>query len=230
MSLTLLYSVIKRISFLSRRLSSSHSYYFHIIFGGVGALLIMIHSSFEFRSVNSTVAIVSMLLILVSGALGRYLYTQFSLLLHRLYLDVKKAEPALYNNIYSYNCNAAKRVNGRLSELVQHSFNQPKNFFDFLARSITVVPYGIYTYVTSLRDIYRIIRSASILGDLEKQDVRNIRKSHKKELRQYVFKIIKMGYLSLMGQLFHNWRILHVPFLYVLVLTSLVHVVVVHMY
>ena len=230
MLMTLIYSVIKRIAFLSRRLSSSQSYYFHIICGGTGALLIVIHSSFDFRSINSNVAMVSMLLILISGAFGRYLYTQFSLMFHRIYLEVKSTEQELYRNIFSYNCNTAKLVTAKLSELTQHSFNQPKNAASLLARSVSIFYYSLYTYFFSVREINKIINGASVLGDLEIADVKKLRKSHRKEIGRYVYNITQMGYLSLLEQLFRHWRILHIPFLYILFLTSIAHVVVVHMY
>jgi len=230
MLLTLVYSIIKRVGYLSRRLSSSHSYYFHIICGGTGALLIVIHSSFDFRSINSNVAMVSMLLILISGALGRYLYTQFSLMLHRLYLEIKGTEQDLYRKIFCYNCNAAKRVNEKLSEFTRHSFDQSGNAINFLIRSVSIFYHSLNTYSFAIREINKIINSASVLGDLEKTDVKNLRTSHRKEIGRYVYSITKMGYLSLFERLFRHWRILHVPFLYILFLTSIAHVVVVHMY
>lgn len=230
MLLTLLYSIIKRIGFLSRKVSSSRSYYFHIICGGTGALLIMIHSSFDFRSINSNVAMFSMLLILISGALGRYLYTQFSLLLHRLYLKVKDSEPGIYKRISYYNCNAAKEITSNLSNFTNYSFNKPKNAASFIVRNISIGYLALHTYIRTMREIYRIINSASILGDFSKAEARLIKKTHKKEIGSYIADITKMGYLSLLEQLFRHWRILHVPFLYILFLTSIAHVVVVHMY
>ena len=230
MLLTLPYSIIKRISFLSRRSSSTHSYYMHIACGGIGALLIVIHSSFDFRSINSSVAIIAMVLILISGALGRYLYTHFSLLLHRMYIDVKSTEPEFYNSFSVYNCSSTTTLTQRLSNFVQYSFNQPSNFFEFLVRCFSVTPRGLYTYVVSSLDIYKIIRSASKSDQIEKQKVKETRKNHKNELREYIIKITKMGYLNLLEQLVKHWRMLHVPFLYILFITSIVHVLVVHMY
>ncbi|WP_455375464.1 hypothetical protein [Kaarinaea lacus] len=230
MLLTLPYPLVKRIGFLSRRSSSTHSYNMHMICGGVGALLIMIHSSFEFRSINSSVAIIAMVLILISGALGRYLYTHFSLLLHRMYIEVKSTEPVFYDSFSAYNCSSTTTLTHRLSNFVQYSFNQPSNLFEFLFRCFSVTPRGLYTYVVSSLDIYKILRSASKQGQIEKQKVKETRKQHKNELREYILKITKMGYLNLLEQLVKHWRMLHVPFLYILFITSIVHVVVVHMY
>jgi len=230
MLLTLPYSAAKRITYLSRRLTSSHSYYMHIVCGGIGALLIMIHSSFDFRSINSSVAIAAMLAIIVAGALGRYLYTHFTILLHRLYMDVKSTEADLYESFAFYKDPTANRLTQRLSDYVQFSFSQPRNFIGFFVRCVTVIPHGIYTYMVSSIDLFKIIRHASKQDNLDKQKTKLARRVHNKDLKWYIFKITKMGYLNLLEQLFRNWRILHVPLLYILFTTAIVHVVVVHMY
>jgi len=230
MLLTLIYSIIKRVGYLSRRLSSTQSYYFHIICGGTGALLIVIHSSFDFRSINSNVAMFSMLFIIISGALGRYLYTQFTLLLHRLYLKVNQTEQAMYNNIAYYNCNAAKQVNTKLSQFAQHSFKQPENIPEVMGRYFSIISLAIYTYTVSIRDIYKIIKSASVLGDMKKDEIRRVKKEHRRQIGNYILDVSTMGYLNLLERVFKHWRVLHVPFLYILFLTSIAHVIVVHMY
>ena len=230
MLLTLPYSAAKRITYLSRRLTSSHSYYMHIVCGGIGALLIMVHSSFDFRSINSSVAVAAMLLIIIAGALGRYLYTHFTMLLHRLYMDVKSTEADLYESFAFYKCEMANQLTHRLSDYVQYSFSQPRNFIGFFVRCFSVIMRGVYTYMVSSFDLYKIIRRASKQDNLNKQQTKLARKVHKRDLRDYIFKITKMGYLNLLEQMFRNWRVLHVPLLYILFSTSIVHVVVVHMY
>ena len=90
--------------------------------------------------------------------------------------------------------------------------------------------YGVYFYILSARDLNRVINSISILADLEKQDVNALRKTQKRKLQRYLFHIVKMGYTALAEQLLRYWRVLHVPLLYLLAITAVAHVVVVHMY
>jgi len=230
MLMTLVHSLIKRFSVFNSLLSTTHSYYFHVFCGAIGALFIVVHSSFDFRSINSSVAMVSMMLILVAGAFGRYLYTYFTLSLHKLYVEVSKTEQALFFNISKYNCNTAKQVRAKLSKIAFRSLSPSKNATTYLARAFTSAPYALYIYISSLLDIFRIVDSATVLGDFEKEEIKKIKISHEKEIRQYVYNVTKMGYLNLFEQVFRNWRVLHVPFLYILTLTAIVHVIVVHMY
>jgi len=230
MLLTLIHSIIKRITFISRFFSTARSYYFHVICGSLGALFIVIHSSFDFRSINSSVAIVCMMLILLAGAFGRYMYTQFTLSLHRLYLQVKEIESDLFKSILTYRCNTAKGVREQLSALVTRNLIMPKSFFSGLWKGISSPIFSLYVYITSLRDLYKIINSATTLGDFESDEIRKVKQTHRRELGIYIFKVTQMGMLNMLEQVFRYWRILHVPFLYILVLTSVVHVIVVHMY
>ena len=230
MLLALFYSILKRIPALKRIAGADAAYYFHIVCGAVGALLIIAHSSFDFGSINSSIAFFSMIFILVSGALGRYLYTQCTTSLHRAYTEIKQMEKALFDKIASYDCKTAKRIRKRLSRLALRNFGNNSHILDYFARGTIITFYSCYYYVISKRDLYRIINSVSILSDLDKDDIKEARKIHRRELGQYIFKMLKMGYTSLLEQLFHHWRVLHIPVLYLLVATSIVHIVVVHMY
>lgn len=75
-----------------------------------------------------------------------------------------------------------------------------------------------------------IAKKMSAIPILSKKDARVLKRYQNKKLRQYAFQIVKMGYVSLVEQVLLHWRILHVPALYLLVLTGISHVVVVHMY
>ena len=230
MLLTFVHSFVKRSLYLGKLINSTYSYYFHVICGACGALLIVMHSNFDFRSINSSVAVASMAVVIIAGAMGRYLYTQFTLSLHRLYLEIKEFEPELYANISVYNSSAAERVRERLSKFALRIFKQPSNIFSYLIRCFTLVLYATYTYLISMFGISRLVRKASKSGDIEKQNVKKIKTAHKQELRSYIYLITMMGGINLLEQVFRHWRVLHVPFLYMLAVTAIVHVVVVHMY
>ncbi|WP_455207697.1 hypothetical protein, partial [Kaarinaea lacus] len=93
------------------------------------------------------------------------------------------------------------------------------------------VPYhAVYFYFTSTRQMKKIIKTNAENAGLSKIEIKALKKTKNQLLRQYVFQITKMGYITLLEHLFLHWRILHVPLLYILAITSTVHVVVVHMY
>ena len=74
MLMLLTYSLRKRWKLLRRFLTIKSWFQFHMVLGILGPLLILFHSNFHLGSLNSTVALVCMLLVSGSGLIGRYLY------------------------------------------------------------------------------------------------------------------------------------------------------------
>lgn len=230
MLIALAYSLFKRVTFFRRLMSADAWYYMHIACGAVGAYLVMLHSVFDLGSTNSSVAFYCMLLVIVSGALGRYALTLFSIVLHRQYDEVRNMEPELFSIIDRYDSDRTDLIHKRLTKFAVRCFKQPKGIVKYLIRLLSIPYHGIYFYVTSARQIRKIINKAAKSSTQTKAQTRLLKKAKKQQLRHYVYYIVKMGYMSLLEQLFRHWRILHVPMLYILAITAGIHVVVIHMY
>ncbi|MCB1644469.1 MAG: hypothetical protein KDI36_03405 [Pseudomonadales bacterium] len=76
MLLLLLYPLRKHWRPMRNLLAIRYWFQMHMAFGVLGPLLIMFHANFGHGSVNSTVALYSMLLVAGSGLIGRYVYVQ----------------------------------------------------------------------------------------------------------------------------------------------------------
>jgi hypothetical protein len=72
--LLLVYPLRKRIRSLRSLGSVSAWFRLHMILGIIGPTLILFHSNFKLGSLNSNVALFSMLTVAASGLIGRYLY------------------------------------------------------------------------------------------------------------------------------------------------------------
>lgn len=75
MLLLLLYSVRKRVSWLSWMGSTPAWFRFHMVLGIAGPLCILYHSNFGTGATNSNVALFAMLTVAGSGFVGRYFYS-----------------------------------------------------------------------------------------------------------------------------------------------------------
>lgn len=230
MLVALIYSIVKRSKKLRPLLSSDIWYYIHIACGAIGAYLVIFHSLFDLRSINGAVALVTTLVVIISGALGRYLFTLSTISLHRQYVDIRETEKNLYELIDKYECDQALKIRERLSRFALHCFKKPKSFFRYFMRWVSVVYLGVYYYLVSKRDLRKIAKKMSTTVKLDKKDFSILKKYHRKQLRHYILDIIIMGYTSLIEQVLRHWRVLHVPALYILTVTAIVHVVVIHMY
>jgi hypothetical protein len=76
MLLLLLYPMRKRLNFMSKWLTVKFWFRLHMVFGVMGPVLIMMHSSYHIGSLNGQVALYSMLIVAVSVLFGRYFYTR----------------------------------------------------------------------------------------------------------------------------------------------------------
>lgn len=230
MLVALIYAIFKRSKKLRRVLSSDVWYYIHIACGAVGAFLVIFHSLFDLRSINGSVAFVTTLVVIISGALGRYLFTLSTISLHRQYVDIRETENNLFELINKYDDDGSLRIQERLSKFALHCFKKPKSIVRYFMRWISVIYYGVYYYLLSRRDLRKIATSMAKTVTLDKKDLAILKKYHRRQLRHYILDIIVMGYTSLVEQVLRHWRVLHIPALYILTVTAIVHVVVIHMY
>jgi len=230
MLVALVYVLLKRIRFLRRFVGTDMWYFLHIGAGAAGSYLVVLHSSFKLTSINSTVAFLTMFCIIISGALGRYLFTLSSILLHKQYAEIRNSEPDVFTMIQRYDCVRAIIIRKRLSKFALHCFRAPRNIKEYFIKWVSVAYYGIYFYILSSRDLDKIITSIEILASLTDPNIKQVKKDQIRKLRSYILHIVKMGYNNLAENTLRHWRVIHVPFLYILAVTTAAHVVAVHMY
>ncbi len=70
----LLYPLRKYLRFMQRWGKVKWWFVGHMVLGIGGPLLILLHSTFSLRSANASVALISMLIVAISGVVGRFLY------------------------------------------------------------------------------------------------------------------------------------------------------------
>ena len=90
MLLLLLYPLRKRLP--SLQVIGTVAFWFraHMILGVVGSALILWHANFRLGSINSSVALVTMLVVAMSGIVGRYLYRKVHLGLYGRKAEVRE--------------------------------------------------------------------------------------------------------------------------------------------
>lgn len=76
MGLLLLYPLRKHWKPISSLFPVRYWFRMHMVFGILGPVLVLFHANFRQGSINSSIALYSMLLVSGSGLVGRYVYTQ----------------------------------------------------------------------------------------------------------------------------------------------------------
>ncbi|MDH3221468.1 MAG: hypothetical protein OEO19_18205 [Gammaproteobacteria bacterium] len=212
MLLIMAYPLRKRIRSWSSAGSVKSWFRLHMILGIVGPVIIIFHSGFKLGSFNSSVAFFSMIIVAVSGILGRYWYQRIH---HGLY-----GSKIRFEELYSNEDLSAQllRDSGSIDASIADEFEQ-------VAAELTHRHTGVnrslrfYRKMRARIDRLRRQVSRSKLGKPEKK-VMYLRLKHLRAICKLGINEIRFSY----------WHVLHIPLLVMLVLSSLIHVAVVHLY
>lgn len=227
---TLFYSLRKRVRAFRRWGKPSTWYYTHLLAAVVGSVLIILHSSFTLKSMNSTVSMIAMLTVIASGVFGRYIYTRIGYHLHRQLLAIRETENRLVKTMQQYEEGELNAVEKNLSLLTASAINTPRSIYRVPARFFSLRAKAARSYIEGSRDI------TGLLGKRAKQEgwdrlTYNAELSREKRfLREHVNTLVDIGRSHAYERLLVGWRIFHVPLIFILVISGSVHVLAVHLY
>lgn len=225
MLILLLYPLRKRLRSMDRFLSIKFWFRLHMLFGILGPVAILYHSSFSLGSMNSSIALVCMLLVASSGLVGRYLYVRIH---HGLY--GAQTQLSEFKSLAEKQREVLERVLPHGERIITE--------LEGLEKIATTQAHGLF--------------HSSRLKRMTKAETKKIRKLVRKVLKHAYKKeqciskksasIILRGtedYLNIAKRaadlrvnerLFSWWHILHFPLFLMMLFTGIIHVFVVHMY
>ncbi len=230
MSVILIYALRKRSRLLRRMGDIKYWYYFHFIFGVVGPVLIVLHTSFGIRSINGGVALFAMFSIVFSGFIGRYIYTRVSYGLRAVEQDLKVVATQLDKGVLSYQIPPFKSIELQLREFSKNSLSAPRGFIGTILRIVFIKHRAKLVYASTSQGMASVLRTIAIKEKWTKSDYRQRVKKEKILIQGHLNAVSSIASSRAFEKLAARWRLLHVPILYVLVLSGLAHVLAVHMY
>lgn len=206
--LLLLYSLRKRTRIFGKSGSVRKWLDIHIFFGTVGPLFIILHSTFKLNGLVS-VSFWSMLLVALSGFIGRYLYIQIPRSIRGNELSIDQIN----------------QQKSRLDEKLLSSFSIDEKEIEHLENSVAgSFKGGLIQMFTA--DLFRFFRLFAIERQLRRR--RGIPKSSSKKLikilTQKALLDRRIAILSRVHKLFHYWHVFHKPFAVLMYIIMFVHV------
>lgn len=207
-------------------------FWLHIVLGVLGPLLILLHSNFRTGSLNAAVALYSMVVVAGSGVAGRFLFQRINrglqgeisdlkTVMHTAGMDKEDARSRLA---------FAPTVEQRLKDFEAREVQTTDGFLANM-RAIFLLPllqYRVYRQCAAELDALLPRMAAS--QQWTDEDLRRRRSRAKKMVDRYLNAVVSVSQFSAYSFLFSLWHVAHIPFVYVLVLTALVHVYAVHAY
>lgn len=232
MLLLFLYPLRKRFRFMHGLGAAKYWFALHMATGILGPLFILAHSRFSVGSVNAGVALTCMCLVAGSGIIGRFIYTKIH---HGLYgrhasLDEVRAQSGLNSREVRSKLAFAPQVEAMLGRFEAAALRVPANP---LAGTWMFATLGFQARRTSwncARELRRLFRLHAAERGWDQVKYRRRLKAANQLVTAYLRSIQAVAHFSTYERLFSLWHVLHVPFVYMLVMSAIAHVVAVHMY
>lgn len=222
---------------MERRMGSVPTWFrIHMLLGIGGPLLVVFHSNFHLGALNSNVALLSMLIVAMSGVIGRYIYGKIHMGLYG-----RKAELAdIRRDIGGLRDKFDIQLGGKRS--YDHFFKALEEFAD---QALEPAP------ATAVESFFRgastVFRSAMLMRRLrpslrelvrhwgDKQGWSRLERCRREaslrgQVKAYMAAVEKAAELRFFERLFGAWHVLHLPLFFLLVSSALVHVWAVHRY
>ena len=222
----LAYPLRKHVRFMHRWGVLKNWFRIHMIMGIVGPILVLFHSTFHLRSTNATVALFSMLGVVISGIIGRFIYTRihYGLYGRRATLEKIQAEFAGHLNDAKSRLHFAPRVEQWLQSFERDSMQLDRSFTSHLFSPLTIGSKRIILAFRCARELRRV---------LKKERHPEFRGGASEAIRlssSYLRECERVAEFSTYERFFSLWHMLHVPLIYILAASTIFHIVAVYMY
>lgn len=218
MLLLLPYSLRKRLRSLRQAGTMRGWFLFHIFAGLLGPLLVLFHSTFRIGSFNGGIALASTLLVTASGTIGRFFYRK----VHRGLTGNRATQEEFHASL-----------NLQMAELQSRQGRSPvavEEVHRYLALAANVPA----TRLQRASHFLSLAGQRRIASRRIRRDLTDAVGTRETQLLQTIDATLlaaqRTAQFATYERLFALWHVVHIPFLYLLVLTSAVHVVAVHAY
>lgn len=225
------YPMRKHLRFMQRFGAGKHWFVAHMVLGVAGPMLIMLHSTFRVGSINAGVALYSMLVVAVSGVVGRFLYVRLHRDLHGEKINLNELRKLhATHDAASTHLGFVPLVAQRLAnferEVLAEAGRRPALF-----HSLVVVPIRRLQVDRVCRDElkFKILALGQTKGWEPAKTASMLRKT-RRLVHEELMALQRIAQFSAWEKLFSWWHVAHVPFVYLMVLSAVAHVVAVHAY
>jgi hypothetical protein len=226
------YPMRKHLRFMQKAGAAKYWFVAHMVLGVGGPLLILLHSSFRIGSLNAGVAFFAMVIVALSGVVGRFLYLR----LHQNLSGVQLTLDQLNGVLDAENSGAARLrfaplAMQRCRDFETWAAGQSARTLAAMVRTLLLLPWRRWRIEWACRAEVR--RRLVVVAHAE----RWTRRQHQARLHaarrlvhDYLTAAQRVALFSAWTRLFSWWHVAHVPIVYLLVISAIAHVVAVHAY
>ena len=222
-----LYPLRKHILALDRLGATRWWLWGHISLGLLGPWLILVHSSFHIGSMNAGVALWSMVIVVLSGVVGRFLHARVhrGLRGEQTTLDDLRRRAGLVEADAVGRLDFAPAVAAALRRFEQQELAAPTHVLDMFRR-LMWLPVRQTGVAWRCR---RLLREATA-QEPDPARRQKLRRGGSRLVDRYLGAVVRVSQYAAYERVFALWHVAHVPFVVLLVVSAVVHVIAVHAY
>jgi hypothetical protein len=233
MLLLLLYPLRKYVKMLQGLGRVKHWLWGHMLLGIGGPLLILMHCTFRTGSTNAAVALWSMVVVAASGVVGRVLYTRVNrgLLAERAALRDFKVQANLIGGPGRSRLWFAPLAQARLLDFEEGALSAAAGAGGHWLRLLFILP--IESWQVRLRCRREVGAELRRLADGQgwsRAEFKQRRRVGREVIVQHLTCVMRVALFAAWERLFALWHVAHVPFVFLLVGSSVFHIFAVHAY
>ena len=199
-----IYIARKRYGFLAKLIRLKYLLEFHIFLCTLGPILIVFHTTFKIGGIIS-VAFWSMLAVVLSGVIGRFIYIQIPRSIEGRELSIQEVQ--------------AKR--NADEEALRNNQSLSEDIVNLILSNNQEQKWGLKTYFIN-RSKIGVLRKSMRLTSLSLTEREAIVNLAKEEMSL----ASKIGRLQQMQKLFKYWHVVHMPFAIIMLVIVLIHIAV----
>jgi hypothetical protein len=207
-------------------------FWFHLVLGIAGPWLILVHSTFHLRSLNASVALYSMCIVVASGVIGRFIYVRIHRGLNgqRMSLQDLRVRAGLVESNARSRLHFSPAVEARLLAFEQRELRAQPGWLTHL-RQVTLLPLQQQiAYLHCVIQLHFRLRDLAVKKRWSPAVLRHRERGARRLVGQYLDAVVRVAQYSAYERVFALWHLAHLPFVYLLVISAIVHVVAVHAY
>ncbi|GAB4291373.1 MAG: hypothetical protein Kow0098_10570 [Ignavibacteriaceae bacterium] len=210
-----IYMIRKRIRRFHNLGLLKHWLEFHIFLCTLGPIFVLFHTSFKFGGIVA-VSFWSMVLVVLSGILGRFIYVQIPRTIQGKELDITELKKLKQNitETLAYDYQIDSEILFRFNQVAS-----AERYKDFrLSSSISFLVRDIFSIRRIMKDLRKYLSDAGVTKIKKKEIIRLANNE--------ITLARRIGLLRTMHKLFRYWHIFHLPFAITMFIIMIIHIVV----
>jgi len=232
MLMLLLYPLRKKMRFMRKWGPIKYWFKVHMFLGVVGPVLVLFHAGFRLGSLNSSVAMVTMLAVAISGLVGRYFYAKIHYGLYGRQMNLKELHSNLEDekNILKHVLSYAPALQKKLLTFDEAVLRPRYSFLSSMGHFLFLIFYARVTSVMLRLGLRRTLKIAAKREGWSPRERKHQARAARLHISIHMATALRVSRYTMFERLFALWHLFHFPLFIVLVLVAVAHVIAVHMF